>query len=234
MRFRRPIAIRQSRRAISILELLIASTLTLILMIAVLSLFVEMLRLEQSNSRQLAMVRDASDLSRELRQIASGRGRVVNDLSFLAGSVPATADAVIPHDEVPTFIQWDRKVGANVVTSELLVRDIDGDPTTIGDNSLVLVADVANPTNLRFLNYVSPLETTGVVTWDTAFGRPAPPVGTTYENAPIEIRLRIGDRVFIRDRAARRANAQAVAEDRWTGPSFESIVINTVYATRDE
>lgn len=222
------------RHAMTLTEVLFASALTLALMVGVLNLFIEMLRLEQSNSRQLAMVRDASDLSRELRQIASSRGLVTDEDSFLTGITPRTPDTVIPHDEVRAFIRWNRAVGTAAVTSELLIRDIDGDPTTIGDNSLVLIGDVDNPSITRTMLYVSPMEITGTVNWAGAFGRPAPPPGVVYMNAPLEVRLRFGDRVPIRDRTGRRRNADAVEEDRWTGPSFESIVLNTIYATRDQ
>lgn len=220
------------RRGLTIVELIFTSTMTLILMVAVITLFIEMLRLEQSNTRQLAMIRDANDLSRELRQIASKPGVVVDQNFFLTGVAPRTPNSVVPTSEIRAYIQWGRLDDNE--GSELLIRDIDGDPTTIGDNSLILVRDFNNPRIARTLNYVSPLEVTGTVTWANAFSRPEPPPGVQYLNSPLQVQLRFGDRINIRSRSARRSDPRAADEDRFTGPSFESVVLNTIYASRVE
>ena len=117
MFYRQPPLFHPARRAFTLVEVLIASLLLVVLMTGAMMVFIELLRLEQSNSRQLSMTRDVSDLSRELRQIASARGRVTDQDTFVTGTPPQTPESVVPHSQVRAFITWTSAVGAATRTS---------------------------------------------------------------------------------------------------------------------
>lgn len=183
------------------MEVSIAAGLSSVLVIAIMLMFVHVLRQERTNVRLLRMAYDSAALHRTLRGTAANRGKIIN------------ANAV-------RFTALDGTV------SELRYEDEDDDPNTIGDNRIVFEPDVSGGQAGRVIvNHVSPLlDTNGVAI--PIFRRI---VGNTSPQ-PLEVSFRIGDRTQPDDRAS---DDDAVADDAFTGPGFQSLVIRSVFTPRN-
>jgi hypothetical protein len=194
----------------TLVELAIASGLMLTIIVAIMALFIAIMRQERSNVRSLQMAYNSAQLHRELRRVAS-----------IGASISTTADAV-------RF----ENLGTGTI-SELRYEDLDNNPDTIGDNRIVFDPDVDADGDERLLiRFVSPLVVNGVQ--QPIFRRmPGTP-------SPLVVEFRVGDRTGPISRGERAALAReettlgrAVrADDAWTGAGLQSQVYRGVFMPR--
>jgi type II secretory pathway pseudopilin PulG len=159
------------RRGFTMLEIMIASTIMILVLGMISAGYLKMLQVERSNDRVMTYASEALQLKRLLRQHASAARQIVS---------PDGRSA--------------RIIARNGVTAEVRYEDGDGDWRTIGDNRIVFFADIsvgdlddpATPRDL-VIRFVSPT------------GNGANPIFnklTANAFSPLEVEFTIGDYAF--------------------------------------
>ena len=192
------------RRGITFIELLISVSILSFVMIATMYFFVSILRQERSNIRTLQMAYQTANLHRELRKV-----------SAYGGNIDITNGRAV---------QFTNEVTG--VTSELRFVDDDGDPFTIGDNTIEFDPDITIEDDDEILiSLVSPLtdEDGNILPiFARADGFPD----------PLLVEFRMGDTSGPVSRGNRSKIAQARQDDAFTGPGLQTNVYRGAFALR--
>lgn len=192
------------RRALSLVEVIFASAILLGVSAATTLLYIRILRVEKQNLAMLSMAFDTANLNRELRRVASSGGLI----------------DVVNGDTI-----FFTPAGGS--PSRLIYIDEDGDNTTIQDNRIELITtDEDGETQARaIVQNISRLPGPG--------GTLVPVFRRTGARSPIYVEFRVGDRINVRNPQDRANNSDARAEDRFTGPGFQSMVFRGAYGARN-
>ncbi len=204
---------RRTSRGQSLLELVFAVTILVLVTGSVVALFVTVLQVEKRNIVRIRMAYDSADLHRQLRRYAA------------VGGVNNTV--IDPSNVSVTFVDNSE---TSAVTRRLQYVDGDNNPVTIGDNRIEFVPNIAEPNNnQKVIRFVSPIAD------PTSAGANLPIFSRDGSfNQPLLVNFRIGDRRGdLVTRKSRAANSEAIEEDRWTGPGFQSILFRGAYGPRN-
>lgn len=195
--------ISRTRRGLTLTEVTMASAIMALIVAALMSLFITILRQERSNLTMLRMGYEATALHRDLRRVAAQGADIT---------------------QVGNVVEFTHSVTG--VRSRLEVVNEDDDWDTIADNYIIFIPDVDNPDDARrVIQWISPLydeSDNQIPIFQRLPGSPA----------PLAVNFRVGDRSGPRERSERAKDADARADDAFTGPGLQSYVFRTVFTPR--